>query len=167
MPGCHAAADRRVPAYALTDNERTVTADHVARIPVRNPEIIEVAWHYGMTIRTCIPADPESKGGSEVTVCIVKADLVPTNVNLLPGYRTFSQLETACRQFCTEVNARVHRETRHQPGGDARRRAAAPAPAAQGAVHRGVRHAQQPRRQLLTHVPVASAADATWGDQIL
>jgi transposase len=31
-----------VPTYALTDNEKTVTAEHVARIPVRHPEIVEV-----------------------------------------------------------------------------------------------------------------------------
>ena len=73
-----------VPTYALTSNERTVTTDRVARIPVRNPEIAEVARHYGMTIRTCVPADPESKGGREATVRIAKADLVAREVNLLP-----------------------------------------------------------------------------------
>jgi transposase len=104
-----------VPSYALTDNERTVTADHIARIAVRNPEIVEVARHYGMTIRTCVPADPATKGGSENTVKIAKADLVPTEANLLQEYRTFGELEGACRAFCEEVNARVHRETRRAP----------------------------------------------------
>ena len=104
-----------VPAYALTDNEKTVTVDHVAGIAVRNPEIVEVARHYGMSIRTCVPADPESKGGSEATVRIAKADLVPTEVNLLDEYRTFAQLEAACREFCQEVNGRVHRESRRVP----------------------------------------------------
>ncbi|RGA04260.1 IS21 family transposase [Microbispora triticiradicis] len=104
-----------VPAYALTDNEKTVTAEHVAGIAVRNAEIVEVAKHYGMTIRTCVPADPESKGGSEATVRIAKADLVPTEVNLLGEYRTFAQLETACREFCQQVNARVHRLSRRVP----------------------------------------------------
>src|SRR5438874_599657 len=37
-----------VPVYALTDNEHTVTADHVARVPVRNPEIVAVARDYGL-----------------------------------------------------------------------------------------------------------------------
>lgn len=104
-----------VPVYALTDNERTVTADHVARVPVRNPEIVAVARHYGLTIRTCVPADPQSKGGSENTVKIAKADLVPTNANLLAEYRRFGELETACRAFCDEVNGREHRETRRIP----------------------------------------------------
>jgi transposase len=104
-----------VPAYALTDNEKTVTVEHIADVAVRNPEVVQVARHYGMSIRTCVPADPQSKGGSENTVKIAKADLVPTDANLLPEYRTFAELEAACRQFTEEVNARVHRETRRRP----------------------------------------------------
>ena len=104
-----------VSTYALTDNERTVSVDHVAGVAVRHPEIVAVGRHYGMTIRTCVPADPQSKGGSEATVRIAKADLVPTSANLLDEYRTFSQLETACREFCEQVNARPHRETRRLP----------------------------------------------------
>jgi len=34
-----------------------------------------------------VPADPQSKGGSENTVKIAKADLVPTSANLLEQYR--------------------------------------------------------------------------------
>ena len=104
-----------MPAYALTDNEKTVSTGHIAGIVVRNPEIVEVARHYGMTIRTCLPADPETKGGSEATVRIAKADLVPKDVNLLEEYRSFAVLEAACRTFCEEVNNRVHRETRRRP----------------------------------------------------
>lgn len=104
-----------VPTYALTDNEKTVSTDHIAGIAVRNPDIVSVARHYGLTIRTCIPADPQTKGGSEATVRIAKADLVPTMTNLLGEYRTFGQLEAACRTFCEEVNDREHRETRRRP----------------------------------------------------
>ena len=68
-----------VPTYALTDNEKTVTVEHVCGIAVRNPQIVEVSRHYGLTIATCEPADPQSKGGSEATVKIAKADLVPTD----------------------------------------------------------------------------------------
>jgi transposase len=104
-----------VPAFVLTDNEKTVTTDHVAGIAVRNPEIVEVARHYGTTVRTCLPADPETKGGSEATVRIAKGDLVPREVNLREDYRTFGELEAACRNFCEEVNSRIHRETRRRP----------------------------------------------------
>jgi hypothetical protein len=49
------------PTYALTDNEKTVWVDHVCGIAVRNPTIVAVARHYGLTIATCVPADPESR----------------------------------------------------------------------------------------------------------
>ncbi len=45
-----------------------------------------------MTITTCVPADPESKGGSEATVRIAKADLVPTDTNLLDDYAVWAEL---------------------------------------------------------------------------
>ena len=75
-----------VPTYALTDNEKTVTVDHVCGIAVRNATIVEVSRHYGLTIATCVPADPQSKGGVEATVKIAKADLVPTDHNLREEY---------------------------------------------------------------------------------
>jgi transposase len=58
--------------YALTDNEKTVTVDHVCGIAVRNATIVEVSRHYGLTIATCAPADAQSKGGVEATVRIAK-----------------------------------------------------------------------------------------------
>jgi hypothetical protein len=104
-----------VPTYALTDNERTVTVEHVASIAVRHPQIVAAGRHYGLTIATCVPADPESKGGSEATVRIAKRDLLPTAVNLRPAYASFAELEQACAAFCGQVNAKVHRETGRAP----------------------------------------------------
>jgi transposase len=104
-----------VPTYGLTDNEKTVTVEHVARIAVRNPEMVAAAGHYGLQIATCLPADPEAKGGSEAAVRIAKADLVPTEANLLDDYRRFAELERACQGFCDQVNARPHRVTRRAP----------------------------------------------------
>lgn len=103
------------PTYWLTDNEKTVTVDHVAGIAVRNPAIVEAGGHYGVTIATCVPFDPESKGGSEATVRIAKADLVPTDANLRDGYGCWAELVDACDTFTEEVNARVHRVTRRAP----------------------------------------------------
>jgi transposase len=105
-----------VPTYGLTDNERTVTTDTVARIPVRHPELVRIGRHYGLTVATCVIADPESKGGSEATVRIAEADLVPTEANLLPAYHSFSELVAGCEAFCAEVNGRQHRTTRRIPG---------------------------------------------------
>ena len=87
------------PTYALTDNEKTVSVDHVCGIAVRNPQIVSVGRHYGLTIATCVPVDPQSKGGSEATVRVAKADLVPTVHNLRGEYEDFAALERACEQF--------------------------------------------------------------------
>jgi hypothetical protein len=103
------------PTYLLTDNAKTVTVDHVAGIPVRHPEMVALGRHYGCRVETCVPFDPESKGGVEATVKIAKADLVPSEANLLPAYGSFAELEEACRQFCGRVNGRVHRETAAVP----------------------------------------------------
>ena len=104
-----------VPAYLLTDNEKTVTVEHIAGIPVRNAGAVAFGRAYGLTVATCVPYDPASKGGSESTVKIAKADLVPTEANLLPEYASFAALEAACAVFCEQVNARPHRITRRAP----------------------------------------------------
>ena len=103
------------PTYWLTDNERTVTTGHVAGIAVRHPLIVAAGLHYGVTIATCVPFDPESKGGSEATVRVAKADLVPTEVNLGDGYGSWAELAAACEAFMAKVNGRPHRVTRRVP----------------------------------------------------
>jgi transposase len=121
MPSVFAALDatfRRlegVPTYVLTDNEKTVTVEHVAGIAVRNPQMVAWSLHYATTVHTCEPADPASKGGTEATVKISKADLVPTDANLLEEYARFAELEVACEVFCEKVNTRPHRITRRPP----------------------------------------------------
>ncbi|MDQ1249033.1 MAG: hypothetical protein QG597_3407 [Actinomycetota bacterium] len=104
-----------VPTFLLTDNEKTVSIDHVAGIAVRNPGMVAFARHYGVTVHTCMPADPASKGGTEATVKLAKADLVPTEANLLDEYASFAELEAACAAFTAQVNSRVHRATRRAP----------------------------------------------------
>lgn len=103
------------PTYALTDNEKTVTVDLVAGIAVRHPLVVAAGRHYGIQVHTCVPFDPESKGGSEATVRIAKADLVPTDANLLPDYASFSALASACAALMDDVNNRVHRESARIP----------------------------------------------------
>ena len=145
MPSVFAALDvtlRRIggaPTYVLTDNEKTVTVEHVAGIAVRNPQMVAFARHYGVTVHTCEPADPAERAASESTVKLAKADLVPKDTNLLGEYASFAALEAACEAFCGQVNA---------PGapGDpagarrhARRGAGPAAPAAGRAAHGRVR----------------------------
>lgn len=121
MPSVFAALDvtfRRiggVPTYVLTDNEKTVTAEHIAGIAVRNRQLVAFAEHYSVTVHTCVPADPASKGGTESSVKISKADLVPKDTNLLGEYGSFADLEAACEAFCEKVNTRPHRTTRRPP----------------------------------------------------
>jgi hypothetical protein len=103
------------PTYGLTDNEKSVTVEHVARIAIRNPEMVAAAAHYGLTVATCLPADAPTKGGSEATVRVAKADLVPTEANLLGAYGSWAELEAAAEALCAELNARAHRITRRAP----------------------------------------------------
>ena len=103
------------PTYGLSDNEKTLTVEHVAGIAIRGSAMVAVGRWYGVSLRSCIPYDPESKGGSEATVRVAKADLVPTEANLREQYSNFWELEEACRELETEVNGRVHRVTRQIP----------------------------------------------------
>jgi hypothetical protein len=106
QPSLQAATDvalRRlggVPAYLLTGNEKTVTIEHIAGIPVRNPAAVAFGRHYGLTVAACVPYDPASKGESESTVKLARADLVPTAANLLPQYASFTGLEQLLRRMC-------------------------------------------------------------------
>lgn len=120
-PSVFAALDRSfrilggAPTYVLTDNEKTVTTAHVAGVPVRNQQTLDFARHYGVTVLTCQPADPASKGGVEASVKLAKADIVPKDINLRADYASFAELEAACEAFMGEVNNREHRTTRRKP----------------------------------------------------
>ncbi|WP_372697284.1 IS21 family transposase [Arthrobacter sp. JSM 101049] len=103
------------PTYVLTDNEKTVTVSHIAGVPVRNQQTVDFARHYAVTVLTCQPADPASKGGVESSVKLAKADIVPKDTNLRTAYDSFTELEAACDEFMAEVNNREHRATRRKP----------------------------------------------------
>ncbi|MEU8404497.1 IS21 family transposase [Nonomuraea sp. NPDC048892] len=118
LVACLDSALRRIggaPTYVLTDNARTVTSDHVAGIAVRHPQIVAAGRHYGCTVETCVPYDPESKGGVEATVRLAKADLVPAEANLRSAYGSFAELADACRTWCEHINGRRHRATGQIP----------------------------------------------------
>ena len=101
------------PTYVLTDNEKSVTIEHVARIPVRNQQVVAFGRHYGVTVHTCQPRDPASKGGVENAVKLAKADIVPTETSLAQQYESFAALQDACTAFMAKVNDRCIR----RPGG--------------------------------------------------
>ena len=85
---------------------------------MRNAQMLEFCKHYGLTIATCVPAIPASKGGSENAVKIAK--LVPTETNLLaPG--SFGELQSAAcagQQPCAPGDPAHPREnwSRNAPG---------------------------------------------------
>jgi hypothetical protein len=89
--------------------------EHIAGVAVRHPQTVAMGRHYGCTVHTCRPFDPESKGGAESTVKVAKADLVPTDANLLDAYGSLAELVAACEEFEERVNHRVHRETAAAP----------------------------------------------------
>jgi transposase len=115
---CVDATLRRIggaPAYLLGDNAKTVTVEHVAGVAVRHPTVVAAGRHYGCTVYSCAPFDPESKGGVEAAVRIAKADLVPTETNLRGAYGSIAELVAACQAWGEHINARVHRETGAAP----------------------------------------------------
>lgn len=120
-PSVFAALDRcfriigGAPTYILTDNEKTVTVSHVAGVPVRNLQTVDFARYYGVTVLTCQPADPASKGGVENAVRVAKADIVPKDTNLRGEYASFAELEVACGEFMAHINSREHRATKRKP----------------------------------------------------
>lgn len=120
-PSVFAALDRcfriigGAPTYILTDNEKTVTVSHVAGVPVRNLQTVDFARYYGVTVLTCQPADPASKGGVENAVKVAKADIVPKDTNLREAYGSFAEVEQACEEFMAHINAREHRSTKRKP----------------------------------------------------
>src|SRR5664279_3295063 len=120
-PSVFAALDRTfrilggAPTFVLTDNEKTVTVSHVAGVPVRNQQTVDFARHYGVSVLTCRPADPATKGGVESSVKVAKADIVPKATNLRGEYGSFAEVEAACEAFMDLVNSREHRATRRKP----------------------------------------------------
>lgn len=104
-----------VTDYVLTDNAKTVTVTHIAGVPVRHPLMVDLGRHYGTTVHTCVPYDPQSKGGVEASVRVAKDDLLPKKTNLRDEYGSMDELAEACRGFMAKVNARVHQATRRRP----------------------------------------------------
>lgn len=87
----------------------------MANLPARHPQMVELGRHYGCVVHTCVPFDPESKGGVESTVKIAKEDLVPAHTNLRLAMGVFAELEGACARWVEQLNHRMHRATHLPP----------------------------------------------------
>ena len=104
-----------VPTFVLTNNAKTFSVGRVAGVPVRHTQIEEGARHYATQMHTCVPFDPRPKGGTESTVRLAEAEVVPPEANLRQQYGSFAELEDACEQFRTKPHSRKHRESARVP----------------------------------------------------
>ena len=87
-----------------------------------------------LTVATCVPYDPASKGGVGVDGEARQGRPGPAEANLLAAYGSFAELEAACDAFCEQGQRPGAPDHRAGPGGDAHRRAGPAAPGAGGAV---------------------------------
>jgi transposase len=95
-----------VPAMVLADRMGCLKGGTVAGVVVPHPDYVRFATHYGFRPDFCEAADPESKGIVEALVGYAKADLVvPAG-----GWPGLEEANRAAREWCREVNGRVHSE---------------------------------------------------------
>ena len=99
-----------VPGRVLFDNPKTVATGHLAGVAVLNPDLVRLAAHYRFSPRTTERQDPESKGKVEALVRFTKSDLIPYE-----GFGSLDEANVAGAEWCREVNAEVHYETRARP----------------------------------------------------
>lgn len=126
-----------VPEVALTDRMACLRAGVVANVMIPHPEYVRFAARYGVRPDFCEAADPESKGRVERLVGFAKSDLlVPAG-----GWDDLATANRAARDWCAEVNARPHAETRETPAArlEREREALRPLPVMRPLLARGER----------------------------
>ena len=57
--------------------DKAVPSAHAAGLPLPCRELVAASHCYGVTVATCLPTDPETKGDSEATVRVAKATGCP------------------------------------------------------------------------------------------
>ena len=126
-----------VTAEVWVDNCKTAVLAHPLGGPVTlHPRYLDMASHYGFTIRPCAPRQPQQKGRVESAVAYVKK-------NLLAGLEPTSldAVNHAARHWLeTVANARRHAETHQKPADMFRQevpklRPINPAPYAAAVIH--------------------------------
>jgi transposase len=99
-----------VPREVLADNMKTVVLERSEGRIRWNPRFLDFAAYYGFLPRVCRPYRPQTKGKIEATVRYLKQ-------NFWPGiaFSDLQDLNRQARQWCEEVNARVHGTTGETP----------------------------------------------------
>jgi len=96
----------------MVDNCKTAVLSHPVGGPVTlHPRYLDLAQHYGFTIRPCAPRQPQQKGRVESAVAYVKK-------NFLAGmeFTSLDAVNHAVRHWLENVaNVRCHAETRRTP----------------------------------------------------
>ena len=99
-------------AELMCDNTKTAVLSHpVGGPPVFHPAYLDLAGHYGCTIKACAPRRANEKGRVESAVAYVKK-------NFLAGLALsdLTSLNAAARLWLdTVANVRLHGETHRQP----------------------------------------------------
>ncbi|MET0729181.1 MAG: IS21 family transposase [Acidimicrobiales bacterium] len=95
------------PKVVLADRMGCLKGGVVANVVVPTPDYVRFATHFGFRPDFCEAADPESKGMVEALCRYAQDDLI------IPGGHWASEDEAndACRDWCVEVNGRVHSTT--------------------------------------------------------
>jgi len=107
--GCREVELGGVPAVVLTDRMSCLRAGVVANVVVPHPDYVRFAGHYGFRPDFCEARDPESKGVVEALIGYAQSDLV-TPALMDGGWADLAAANTAARQWCREVNGRMHSE---------------------------------------------------------
>jgi len=101
-----------VTTEVMVDNCKTAVLAHPVGGPATlHPRYLDMAQHYGFTIRPCAPHQPQQKGRVESAVAYVKknflAGLEPTSLDAVN--------HAARHWFETIANVRCHAETHQKP----------------------------------------------------
>jgi len=103
-----------VPAVVLSDRMACLKTGVVANVVVPHPEYVQLATFYGFRPDFCEAADPESKGMVENLAGYVQRDLL-VPAELEGPWPDLTTANAAARQWCAEVNGRMHSETAAVP----------------------------------------------------
>jgi hypothetical protein len=100
-----------VPTYVLTDNEKTVTVEHIAGIPVRNRQMVAFAGTTVVTVHTCVPPTRRPRAG-RVDGEDRQGRPGPQGHEPAPSVRLVRRARGRVRGVLSKVNTRVHRVTK-------------------------------------------------------
>ena len=99
-----------LPRTVLTDRMKTVLLDMESGAPHWHPRFQEVVSALGITPRVCKPYTPQTKGKVERSVGLVKHDFWPG-----VHFRDLDDLNAQAREWCNQLNHRMHRTTHQRP----------------------------------------------------